>query len=292
VDIRQLRYFLAVADELHFGRAAARIHIAQPALSQQIRSLEAELGLQLLERGARGVRLTEAGARLRAEAEAVVARFDAALATMTRVRDGALGAVRVGVFSGPVRMQLPAMLAELRARHPELEVLTRQMPSRAQELALRDGALDVALLPWEPAQPLEGRVIDRQRLGVALPAGHPLAAVATVAATELSSLPMVWMGRSSDPDIYDAILAKLDAAGGRPAALLEATTPESSLSIVAAGVATSLKTQAEVEQAAATGDRVVWRPLEGVELEIATVVAWDPSRPDRGRDAVLAVLAP
>jgi hypothetical protein len=95
-----------------------------------------------------------------------------------------------------------------------------------------------------------------------------------------------------DPDVYDAILGRLDAAGGRPASLLEGTTPESSLSIVAAGVATSLKTQSEVEQAAASGERVVWKRLEGVDMEIVTVVAWDPSRASRARDAVLAVLAP
>jgi DNA-binding transcriptional LysR family regulator len=292
VDIRQMRYFLAVADELHFGRAAARIRVAQPALSQQIRSLEAELGVQLLERGARGVKLTDAGARLRVEAEAVVARFEAAVATMARVRDGALGAVRVGVFSGPVRMRLPAMLGQLRERHPELDVLTRLMPARAQEMALRDGALDIALLPWEPQSPLEGRVIDCQQLGVALPTEHPLAAGEAVAAADLRHVALVWMARASDPELYDAIISKLEAAGGRPASLLEAATPESSLSIVAAGVAASLKTHAEVEQASALGEGLVWRPLEGLDLEIVTVVAWDPSHASSGRDAVLAVLAP
>jgi DNA-binding transcriptional LysR family regulator len=290
VDVRQLRYFLAVADELHFGRAAARLHIAQPALSQQVRALEAELGLQVLERGARGVTLTDAGARLREEALAVVARFDVAVATMARVRDGSIGAVRVGVFSGPVRLRLAAVLSELRRVYPDLEVLTVQMSARAQEAALRDGGLEIALLPWEPAPPLQSRVIDRQPLGLALPAGHPLAARASVSPSELRSLALVWMGRSSDPDLYDAILGKLDAAGGRPASLLEATTPESSLSIVAAGVAASLKTRQEVEMAVAAGDRVTWTPFAGVELQIATVTAWDPARVSPARDAVLEIL--
>src|SRR5919205_2696357 len=157
MELRHLRYFLAVADELHFGRAAARLHIAQPALSQQVRALEAELGVQLLERGARGVTLTDAGARLREEALAVVARFDAAVATMARVRDGSIGVVRVGVFSGPVRLRLAAVLGELRRVHPGLEILTVQMSARAQEAALRDGGLEIALLPWEPAPPLQSR---------------------------------------------------------------------------------------------------------------------------------------
>src|ERR671933_944384 len=136
LDPRLLRTFVVVADELHFGRAAARLHIAQPALSQQVRALEAELGLQLLQRGARGATLTDAGVRLREEALAVVARFDAAVATMARVRDGSIGAVRIGVFSGPVRFRLAAVLGELRRVHPDLEVLTVQMAARAQEAAL------------------------------------------------------------------------------------------------------------------------------------------------------------
>jgi DNA-binding transcriptional LysR family regulator len=290
VDVRQLRYFLAVADELHFGRAAARLHIAQPALSQQVRALEAELGLQLLERGARGVTLTDAGARLREEALAVVARFDAAVATMARVRDGSVGTVRIGVFSGPVRLRLAAVLAELRRVHPDVEIQTVHMSARAQEAALRNGALEIALLPWAPASPLDSRVIERRPLGVALPAEHPLAARGSVSPAELRSLALVWMGRSSDPDLYDAILRKLDAAGGRPASVLEATTPESSLSIVAAGVAASLKTREEVEVAVAAGERVVWMPLVGVDLEIATVVAWNPARAGRARDAILEIL--
>ena len=290
MDVRQLRYFLAVADELHFGRAAARLYIAQPALSQQVRALEAELGVQLLERGSRGVKLTDAGARLREEALAVVARFDVAVATMARVRDGSVGAVRVGVFSGPVRLRLGAVLGELRRVHPDLEILTVQMSARAQEAALGDGGLEIALLPWEPAASLQSRVIERQPLGLALPAQHPLAARGSVTAAELRSVALVWMGRSSDPDLYDAILGKLDAAGGRPASLLEATTPESSLSIVAAGVAASLKTREEVEVAVAAGERVIWMPLTGVELEIATVAAWDAARVSPARDAVLEIL--
>lgn len=290
MDIRQLRYFVAVAEELHFARAAERLHIAQPALSQQVRSLEAELGVQLLERGPRQVTLTDAGERLLEEARAVLARFDAALATMARVRDGDLGRVRIGVFAGPVRLMLPELLGDLRRLHPDLEVVTHLMSARAQESALRDGGLDVATLPWEPKPPLHGRVISRQALGLALPAGHALAARAAIEPPELSALPVVWMARASEPELYDSILARLTAAGGRPESLLEASTPESSVSIVAAGVATSLKTRSEVERAAASGERVIWRPIAGLDLEILTVAAWDPGRRSRGRDAVLEVL--
>src|SRR6476620_2478806 len=111
-----MRYFVALAEELHFGRAAERLHVAQPALSQQIRGLERELGVRLVERTSRGATLTDAGARFLAEASAVVTRFDAAVATMARVRDGELGTLRIGVFPGPVSSFLPRALTELRGR--------------------------------------------------------------------------------------------------------------------------------------------------------------------------------
>ena len=291
MDIRQLRYFVAVAEELHFGRAAERLHIAQPALSQQIRNLEAELGVQLLQRGGRGVTLTDPGERLLEESVAVLARFDAAVATMARVRHGDVGTVRLGVFSGPARMLLPELLSELRARHPAVEVVTQLMSARAQEAALRDGGLDVAMLPWQPESPLEGRVISRERLGLALPADHALASGEVVKPSDMNVLPVVWMARASEPELYDSILARLGAAGGRPASLLEASTPESSVSIVAAGVAASLKTAREVERAVATGERVAWRPIADVDLEIVTVAAWNPGRMSRKVEDVLEVLA-
>ena len=147
MDIRQLRYFVALAEELHFHRAAARLHIAQPALSQQIRSLERELGLQLLERTNRRVSLTDAGARLLTEATAVVARFDEAVANMQRVRAGEVGTLRIGIFPGPLRQLLPGILAELRSRSPDIDVATRYLPALDQVTAVLEGRLDLALLP-------------------------------------------------------------------------------------------------------------------------------------------------
>jgi DNA-binding transcriptional LysR family regulator len=145
VDVRQLRYFVAVAEELHFGRAASRLHIAQPALSQQIRILEPEFGLQLLERSHRSVASTDAGTRLVVEARGVLARFDEAVKVMRRVREGSVGSLRVGVFPGPLRTLLPPVLVELRRRRPDVEVETRFVHEQAA--ALLDGRLDLALMP-------------------------------------------------------------------------------------------------------------------------------------------------
>jgi DNA-binding transcriptional LysR family regulator len=284
-----MRYFVALAEELHFGRAAERLHVAQPALSQQIRSLERELGVRLLERTSRGATLTDAGARFLAEASAVVTRFDAAIATMARVRDGELGTLRVGVFPGPVSFLLPEALAELRERMPDVEVVTVALPLVSQEQAVADGRLDLAFLPWHPKPPLRELIVARERIGVALPADHPLSDVAEFDPRALSQLAVVWFARESAPDVYDAVLAKLDAVGGRPRSLLESATPEASLSIVAAGLAASLKTEQEVLHS--TGDGVVWKPIAGVDLELEVVAAWHPEREGEPARELLEVLA-
>jgi DNA-binding transcriptional LysR family regulator len=280
VDVRQLRYFVAVAEELHFGRAASRLHIAQPALSQQIRILERELGVQLLERSHRSVALTDAGARLVVEARSVLARFDEAVEVMGRVRDGSVGSLRVGVFPGPLRTVLPPVLVELRRRRPDVEVETRFV--QEQPAALLDGRLDLALMPsfgqMGVVPPLAEKVVGRERLGIAVPAAHSLARKQLLGATDLAGLPFVFMARESGPDVYDTVLAALRTAGVRPRSMLESSTPESSLSIVAAGLAASVKTRSEVAAAHAAGDRVVWRPLSNFDLELSIVAAWDTRR--------------
>ena len=279
MDVRQLRYFIAVAEELHFGRAAERLHVAQPALSQQIARLERELGVQLFERTNRRVVVTDAGARLVTEARAVIARFDGAVATMARVRDGELATLRIGVFPGPVSLLLPRAMAALKERFPEVEVQTLSLPVASQEAAVSDGVLDLAFLPWEPSTSLSAKVVAREPIGLALPADHPLAQAEAVPSAELGGLAVVWMARNAAPQVFDALMTKLEAAGGRPRTLLESATPEASLSIVAAGLAASFKTESEV-LGSASADRLVWRPLADVELEAVAVAAWAPSAPE------------
>jgi DNA-binding transcriptional LysR family regulator len=278
MDVRQLRYFVAVADERHFGRAAEKLHIAQPALSQQIRSLETQLGLRLFERTSRGVVLTDAGSRLLDEARGVLARFDDAVETMRRVKEGELGVLRVGVFPGPLREFLPPVLAELRRQLPEVDVETRSIPTDEQVGALLDARLDLALLPslrqLELPEPLVGEVISREPLGIAVPAAHPLARQRELSGPEVTALPLVFMARDAAPDVYDTVLATLRAVGAQPRSLLESSTPESSVAIVAAGLAVSVKTRSEVEAA----DGVVWRLLAGFGLELSIVAAFDPRR--------------
>jgi len=278
VDIRQLRYFLVLAEELHFGRAAEKLHIAQPALSQQIKSLEADLGLRLLERTSRGVVLTDAGSRLLAEASGVVARFDEALETMRRIKEGSVGALRVGVFPGPLRAILPPALLELRRQQPDVDVETRFIRTDDQLRALLEARLDLALLPslgrLDVSPPLVARVVGREALGIAVPASHPAARKRELAAEDLAQLPLVFMSRDGAAQVYDTVLASLRAAGVQPRSLLESSSPESSLSIVAAGLAVSVKARSEVDE----GGDVAWKELIGFDLELSVVAVWDSRR--------------
>jgi DNA-binding transcriptional LysR family regulator len=294
VDVRQLRYFVAVAEELHFGRAAERLHIAQPALSQQIKILERELGVELLERTSRGVTLNDAGSRLLTEARSVLARFDETVETMRRVKEGTLGSLRVGVFPGPLRTLLPPVLLELRRQRPDLNVETRFVPPYEQPTALLDAQLDLALMPSlgesRVALPLAEKVVHREALGIAIAATEPLARRRSLAAEDLAGLPFVFMARESEPQVYDTVLAALRAAGVQPRSLLESSTPESSLSIVAVGLAASVKTKSEVASARAAGEAVLWKPLSGFGLELSILAAWDTGRVTPGLRLLLDLL--
>jgi DNA-binding transcriptional LysR family regulator len=278
VDVRDLRYFLALADELHFGRAADRLHIAQPALSQQLKRLERELGLPLVDRGSRHVRLTSAGERLKAEAAEAVARFDAVVAAMSQVRQSENGRLVLGMSPG-VR---PALFRELLialAAHSTGTVVTRAASSADAATMLHRYEIDAALLHAVPEAPdFTHQVLERLPLGIALPSGHRLARRRVIPPGELSGETLLWASRSAEPSVHDLVMTALVAAGYEPGAMQHPPTVDTSLNLVAAGLGVSLKFRHELEQVPRRG--VVWRPLSDVELAIPTALVWrrgDPS---------------
>jgi DNA-binding transcriptional LysR family regulator len=288
VEVRHLRYFVAVAEELNFGRAAARLHVAQPGLSQQIKALEAELGLRLFDRDKRRVNLTDAGSLLLAEAYAVLSRFDQCLDAMREARDGAgRAAVRVGMFSEFSRARGPALVAELRRRHPELRLTIEVGPSAALARAVEGGELDLAIVRSIPSRCLvQRRRLDAEPLGVCLPAGHRLARGRAVRAARLSGQPLLWMPRSSNPELYDQVLVILAAAGFQAESVESAGTTSATFALVAGGYGWTLACESDVAEAGTT-QPVVWRPLAGVDLAAETWAAW--SRPGGGPAVAVVV---
>lgn len=286
MDVRQLRCFVAVAEELHFGRAAARLHVAQPAVSQTVKAMEGELGVVLLDRTNRRVVLTDAGTVLLEHARAVVSRFDAAVEAMARVRSGDEGRLTLGVAVGLPPNLLPGLLARFRAEVPGVVVVARPMPAAPSVAdALDHGGVDLAVLRGLVHEPgVASVVIDREMVGIALPAGHPLAARPAVSPRDLTGERFATFDRASDPALHDHLFGVLMAAGLEGVPVVHESAPgaiDASLRLVAAGAAVSLKLASEVE--AFRSADVVWRPLDGVHLEVAVAAAW---RPDRSSPAL------
>lgn len=277
MELRHLRCFVAVAEELHFGRAAARLHVAQPAVSQTIRSLENELGLALFDRANRSVALTDAGRVLLDEARSTLSRFEDLVAVMGRLREGQGGSLSIGAVPALPPELVPNLLARVAAAAPGPSVVVRAVPSgrRPAEL-LHAGALDMVLVRGEVDAPGIGSVVAaREAVGVALPVEHPLAARLSIAPSDLVGVPLVSFARTTDPSEFDRIYAPLTAAGLTDLRLLHEShegAVDATLRLVERGVGLSLKLASEVKCFASSA--VTWRPLDGVQLEVAVSAAW------------------
>ncbi len=281
MEIRHLRCFLAVAEELHFGRAAARLHVAQPAVSQTIRGLEAELGLALFDRSNRRVALTEAGRVLLEEARPTVSRFDDLVAVMGRIRNAEGGEVSIGAVPALPPELIPGLLALIEAQGPGPSAVVRAVPSgRTAADVLQGGTVDLVLVRGVVDAPgIASVVVAREAVGVALPVEHPLAAKRSVRPAELSGVPLVSFGRTTDPGEFDRIYTHLAAAGLAELRLVHeshAGAVEASLRLVERGAGLSLKLASEVTSFASP--TVTWRPLDQVDLEVVVSAAWRPDR--------------
>jgi len=225
MELRHLRYFVTVASELHFGRAAARLFISQPALSQQIRSLEGELGLQLLERNRRGVRLTPEGAAFLAEAKAVVQQADRAADVARALAEGATGHLRLAhlraMFSGSPEL----VVREYGRRFPGVELTADSGTTASNVERLRNGELEIAFVmaPIEAAD-LGCVEIATEPIVVALPSAHPLSRRRRIRREELAGVPLVFFPRHYSPGYYDRVLSQV--YGSATAANIVRTEPE------------------------------------------------------------------
>lgn len=264
MELRHLRYFLAVAEEAHFGRAAERLHIVQPALSMQIRALEEELGGPLFTRTSRRVTLTEAGTLLVAEARRTLDQAEHARDTVQRALRGEAGRVRVGfagnaVFSGKLMSDLRAF----RKAHPGAEVVVQEMAPHLQADAIRAGQLDVGYAPGE-GPTCDG--VEVLRIGswpfvVAMPEDHPLAARRRLTPKAIASQPLIVfaMGEADDD-----LLAILQAAMGRPPQVAHRVgSTLTVLALVAAGLGIAVVPVPVAEVRIST---LVYRPLDAPGL--------------------------
>jgi DNA-binding transcriptional LysR family regulator len=271
VELRQLRYFVAVAEELHFRRAAARLHISQPPLSQQIRQLEQELGCTLLARTRRRVELTPAGAAFLRDARAMLAELDVAASTARAIDAGQAGVLRVNFVGSALLSVVPGTVQRFRRARPGVEVEVRERSTVEQLRALGSGVVDVALVrpPIEPDPALRMETVMRERTIAAIPLGHPLAKLRRVPLRRLAGEPLVLFPRPQAPGYHDLLIGRLAATGVTPHVVQYAPEMLTIIGLVAAGIGVS---PVPASVAALTLPGVEYRPLTGApDTELVAV---------------------
>lgn len=262
MEFRHLRCFIALADELHFGRAARRLAMTQPPLSLNIRQLEADVGARLFERDSKGVRLTAAGMAFRPQAHALLARAEAARALARDVGAGATGLLRMGFVGSMLFRGLPDRLHRLQAAQPRLELVLHEMNSQEQIEALVNDEIDLGFIHTDrvPA-PLCTRQVDAERFVACLPHLHRLAHERTLRLAQLADDPFVLFARSASPDYYARIIDMCHHAGFHPRVRHEVRHWLSVVTVVALGMGVAV-VPAPLQRSGITG--AVFVPLSGV----------------------------
>jgi len=273
VELRRLRYFVAVAEELHFGRAAQRLGMSQPPLSEQIRRLEAELGTALLLRGKgrRRVALTAAGHALLVEARRLLEQAEQTIELARRAGRGEGGVLKVGFIGSASCNILPGILGAFRERCPDVTLALYERRSDQQLPALRAEQMDVGFLrPPVPDAALRAELVFREPLLLALPQTHPLAGRGRVSLRQVADEPFMLLPRHLGPSLYDQIVTTCRQAGFSPRVGQDAVEMHTLVSLVAAGMGVALMPASfEAFQRAGVVYVTPREPTERVEMAVA-----------------------
>jgi DNA-binding transcriptional LysR family regulator len=281
MELRHLRYFVVVAEERHFTRAAERLGIGQPPLSLQIQRLEREIGAQLFRRLSRGVELTEAGMLLLDNARQILALVERTRTDVQRLSRGEIGHLRMG-FAGATYFQplVPALIREYRGRHPDVVLSPEQSNTPSLVEGLQQGRIDVAFIrpPIMSADEVEVELLVREDMVVALPHTHPLAqSGASVSLSALAAETFILFPRMIGAGLYDAITHACQRAGFIPRLGQEAPQITSIVPMVGAGFGISIvpRSTSQIQT-----DEVVYLPIAGEAPKAPISLAWrrhDPS---------------
>ncbi|MER5354494.1 LysR family transcriptional regulator [Kitasatospora sp. NPDC002551] len=274
LPLPQLHAFTVLAEELHFGRAAARLGVAQPPFSQQIARLEAKVGFALFTRGPGRVALTPAGVALLPAARQALAGLADGLAAARAVGGGRAGRLRIGFSASLALTVLPGLLGTFRSRYPGVELEIREMTTGPQLTALRERVIDVGLLrepPEDDPGPLGFRTVLTEPFVAVLPAAHPLAARRSVAVAALAGEPFVLLPRADGPQLYDRITGLCGAAGFEPRIVQHAVEWQTVCALVGAGLGVSLA-PASIRRLRLR--EVAFRPVEPRTARTVVAVAW------------------
>lgn len=241
MELRQMKYFLVVAEELHFGRAAARLHISQPPLTVHIKKLEEELGVVLFDRTSRRVSLTSAGVRFQDRARVLLRELEDTVDDVREVHRGRRGRVRVGFVSSASYQLVPTVVQQMRERQPGIHVELYPMATGEQMEALQDGLLDVGIMRDAPVESgLTFTTLVTEEMVAVLPSSHALADQRMVRAEDLRDVPMVLFPYQSMPGYVTSVLDIFHDIGHSPDVVQRAVNQENVMGLVAAGVGASI----------------------------------------------------
>lgn len=274
IDIRQLRYFVAVAETLHFGRAAERLHVTQPPLSRQVAALEKALGARLIERNSRKARLTHAGERFLADSQAVLVAFDQACRNAQAANAGDLGELTVGFMMHAAYSSVPVLTRRFVAKFPDVRLhLHETMPSTILDGIIR-GELDAGIT-FNPGRVrgLATMVIQREPMCLVVPASHPLATEEPVSAERLVDEPLIAAPADVAPSLRQAIVDYFARAGHEPVFRLETQLQQTIVSLVAEGLGVALLPRS-LQKLGISGVRFC--PLVDPPM-VEQVLAWRPA---------------
>ena len=237
MELRHFKYFVAVAEELHFGRAAKKLNIAQPPLSQQIKDLEEELGLKLFDRSKRNIQLTPAGSHFLKEAKQVLLHVEHAAETARRIHTGKAGHLRIGFVGSVIHTFLPEGLRMFRERFPDVELALNEINTAEQITLLHAKRLDVGFHYTAAEDPqLVSKTLTLAPLIAVLPNKHPLAGRKSVHIKQLAHEQFIANTRTSEPVVRDAFISLCHAAGFTPNIAQEAGQVQTVLGLVASGI--------------------------------------------------------
>jgi DNA-binding transcriptional LysR family regulator len=272
MELRHLRYFVAVAEELHFGRAADRVHIAQPPLSRQIALLEEEIGVRLFERTKRRVQLTHAGKVFLEEARRILALSDEAAQAARRAERGEIGRLVVAFVVSAAYMFVPLVLRAFRKRFPDVELILRELTTEQQLDALHDSSIHVGFLRQPTrTEALSFETVLREPFMLAVPSDHPLASEEGVELENLAEEPFVMFSRQQGATFHDLILSACANAGFSPKVAQEGTQIPTVLGLVSVGIGVALAPASVLNLRI---PRVTYKPLIGLTQTTELAMVW------------------
>lgn len=272
MELRHLRYFVMLAEELHFGRAAERLHMAQPPLSQQIRQMEAELGFSLFHRTKRTVQLTEAGQAFLEESRRIIRQLEQAIQAGRQINRGEMGQLVIGFVSSAAYNVLPEILRTFRTSIPAVTLQLHELTTDQQLQWLREGQIDVGFVrPPVEEDKFSSEIVFEEALMVALPEAHPLALQANVQLRELAGEPFILFPRSQAPGLYDQIISLCQQANFSPTVAQEAIQMQTIVSLVAAEMGVAI-VPASLQNLQRTG--VVYKPVQESTSRVAIAIIW------------------